>query len=158
MTKRTIIILLLTVIHCSLFSQSINDDKISLSNFIKRMYENSPFDGVKLIEDYNQQYLVSVISLNKAKFNNDIITMSKVSKLKAQNQLNIFLNGSQISSETVIRTTQNQTDSVANTITIEQIKENATGFVNEIELLYNFDYQSNQLVFIYLKPIKKSTK
>ena len=130
MTKRTIIILLLTVIHCSLFSQSINDDKISLSNFIKRMYENSPFDGVKLIEDYNQQYLVSVISLNKAKFNNDIITMSKVSKLKAQNQLNIFLNGSQISSETVIRTTQNQTDSVANTITIEQIKENATGSIS----------------------------
>ena len=44
-------------------SQSINDDKTSVTNFIKRMYNSAPFEGVKVIDDYDHQYFISVLSL-----------------------------------------------------------------------------------------------
>lgn len=152
MYKKISLLFVVILMHFQLFSQSISDDKVSLSNYIKRMYENLPFDGVKVLDDSQKQYLVSVISLDKKKYNGDVSTMSKVSKLKAQSQMNSFLNGSIINSEMIIKTTENK-DSVS-TITIEQIKESANGHIDAIELLSNFEYQVNKLIFIYIKPLK----
>jgi len=51
----------LLLIAFSGFSQSINDDKTSVTNFIKRMYNSAPFEGVKVIDDYDHQYFISVL-------------------------------------------------------------------------------------------------
>ena len=48
-------------------AQSFNEDKTSFSNFLKRMYIAKPFEGVKIVDDYDHQYLISVISLEEAK-------------------------------------------------------------------------------------------
>jgi hypothetical protein len=140
------------------FSQSFNGDKTTFSNFIKRMYSSSPFEGVKIVDDYDHQYLISVISLEKAKYTSES-TMNRVAQVKAQSQANTFLNGSTISMDMVIRTTETK-DEKQNTQTIietvEIIKENATGFSQGMEQLTNFDNTDNlRKVFVYCREIEK---
>ena len=139
-------------------AQSFSDEKVSLSNFIKRMYAATPFEGVKIIDDYNHQYLISVVSLDKAKYSSPSI-MNRVAQVKSQSQANTFLNGSQVTSETVISTKDSVvSDSTKKTVVtvVEKIKENAIGFVNGMELLTNFDNkEATRMVFIFIKEIKK---
>ncbi len=138
------------------FSQSINDDKVSISNFIKRMYTSHPFEGVKIIDDYDHQYLVSVVNLDNTKYTNQSV-MNRVAQVKAQSQANTFLNGASISMDMVI-TTKEIKDSTNNlkTIveTVENIKQSSVGFTQGLELLNSFDENKN-VVFIYIREIKK---
>jgi hypothetical protein len=147
----------LLFIAFSSFSQSINDDKTSLTNFIKRMYNAAPFEGVKVIDDYDHQYFISVLSLEKGKYPNEAM-MNRVAQVKGQSQANIFFNGSTISSDLVIKTTENtSTDKPSTAVeTIESIKENAMGFVKSMELLTNFDNpDGKRMVFIFYRLMKQ---
>ena len=140
------------------FAQSFNEDKTAFSNFLKRMYTASAFEGVKIVDDYNHQYLVSVISLEKAKYNNESI-MNRVAQVKAQSQANTFLNGASIDMNLIVTTTEKK-DSIGNkqsvTETIETIKQNASGFTQGLELLSNFDNSdSKKMVFIFYRELKK---
>jgi len=139
-------------------AQSINDEKVSFANFIKRMYLSKPFDGVKIVEDYDYQYLISVISLEKAKYTNESI-MNRVAQVKAQSQASTFLNGATISMDMVI-TTKESKDTINKskfiTETVEQIKQNSVGFSQGLELLTNFENSDNlKMVFIYSRELKK---
>ncbi len=147
---------LLLFIAFSSHSQSINDDKISVTNFIKRMYNAAPFEGVKVIDDYDHQYFISVLSLEKGKYPNEAM-MNRVAQVKGQSQANIFFNGSTISSDLVIKTTENKSTDKPNTAveSIESIKENALGFVKSMELLTNFNNSDGKrMVFIFYKEMK----
>jgi len=138
------------------YSQSINDDKISLTNFIKRMYNSAPFEGVKVIDDYDHQYFISVLSLEKGKYPNESM-MNRVAQVKGQSQANIFFNGSTISSDLVIKTTEDKsTDKPSTAVeTIESIKENSLGFVKSMELLTNFENtDGKRIIFIFYKLMK----
>jgi len=146
----------LLLIAFSGYSQSINDDKTSVTNFIKRMYNSAPFEGVKVIDDYDHQYFISVLSLEKGKYPNEAM-MNRVAQVKGQSQANIFFNGSTISSDLVIKTTENKsTDKPSTAVeTIESIKENAMGFVKSMELLTNFDNpDGKRMVFIFYRLMK----
>ena len=92
---KKIVCIILLLITGNSFSQSINDDKIALTNFIKRMYNSAPFEGVKVIDDYDHQYFISVLSLEKAKYTNEAM-MNRVAQVKGQSQANIFFNGSRV--------------------------------------------------------------
>jgi hypothetical protein len=155
------IILFITLFYInSSTGQEYNSDKVSLSNFIKRMLASTPFEGVKVVDDYDHQYLDSVISLDKAKYTNSSI-MNRVAQVKAQSQANTFLNGATISMEMIIKTTEKNTKDSNNTLieTIESIKQNAMGFTQGLELLTNFDNtDNNRMVFIYYREIKKEIK
>ena len=127
-------------------------------NFIKRMYKATPFEGVKIVDDYDRQYLVSVLSLDKTKYANPSI-MNRVSQVKAQSQANTFLNGATNSTDIIIITKESK-DSVKNvkTIveTIEQLKQNSIGFSQGLELATNFeDTDSLRMIFVYLRELKK---
>jgi hypothetical protein len=153
--KNLFLILFISFIGAS-FSQSINDDKVSLSNFIKRMYTSHPFEGVKIIDDFDHQYLVSVVNLDNTKYTNQSV-MNRVAQVKAQSQANTFLNGASISMDMVI-TTKEIKDSTNNlkTIveTVENIKQSSVGFTQGLELLNSFDENKN-VIFIYIREIKK---
>ena len=142
------------------FSQSFNDEKVSLANFVKRMYSAKPFEGVKIVDDYDHQYLVSVISLEKAKYTSEA-TMNRVAQVKAQSQANTFLNGSNISMDMVISTkeTKDSTNKTTTIVeTVEQIKQNSMGFSQGLELLTNFDNSDAlRMVFIYAKEMKPTS-
>lgn len=151
MNKLVVIIILLSINFT--FSQSINDDKTALTNFIKRMYNASPFEGVKVIDDYDHQYFISVLSLEKAKYPSES-TMFRVAQVKGQSQASTFFNGSTISSDLVIKTTEKENTTTIETI--ESIKENAIGFVKSMELLTNFDNpDGKRMVFIFYKEMIK---
>jgi hypothetical protein len=84
--------------------------------------------------------------------------MNRVAQVKGQSQANIFFNGSTISSDLVIKTTENKsTDKPSTAVeTIESIKENAMGFVKSMELLTNFDnVVGKRMVFIFYNEMKK---
>jgi hypothetical protein len=156
-TMKKILFTLLITFSTSSYSQSINDDKTSVTNFIKRMYNSAPFEGVKVIDDYDHQYFISVLSLEKGKYPNEAM-MNRVAQVKGQSQANIFFNGSTISSDLVIKTTENKsTDKPSTAVeTIESIKENAVGFVKSMELLTNFDNtDGKRMVFIFYKEMNK---
>lgn len=132
--------LLIMFLFGSVNAQSFNGDKTSFTNFLKRMYTANPFEGVKIVDDYEHQYLVSVISLEKAKYTSES-TMNRVAQVKAQSQASTFLNGATISMDMVITTkvTKDSTNNVKTIAeTIEQIKQNSVGFSQGLELLTNF--------------------
>jgi hypothetical protein len=149
---------LVILVSIKSYGQGFNEEKVSLSNFVKRMYFSKPFEGVKIVEDYERQYLLSVISLDKAKYTNESI-MNRVAQVKAQSQASTFLNGATISMDMVI-TTKESKDSMNNSKTIietvEQIKQNSVGFSQGLELLTNFDNTDNlKMIFIYSRELKK---
>ena len=157
---KKILILFSLFLSLSAFGQSFNEDKTSMTNFIKRMYKATPFEGVKIIDDYDHQYLVSVLSLDKAKYTSPSL-MNRVAQVKAQSQANTYLNGSSISTDIVIKTTEQKAGDKTNTVveSIESIKENAVGFSQGLELLNNFeDEKTKRMVFIYYREIKKTIK
>jgi len=151
-------IILLLFIGCafSSYGQGFNDDKTAFSNFLKRMYNSSPFEGVKLVEDYDNEYIISVLSLEKGTKSFSIL--SRVAQVKAQRQVSTFFNGSTVTAEFIIKTTEEKADSseVKTTVeTIEKIKENSVGFVKGLELLTNFDIdEGERMLFIYIKKIE----
>ena len=154
---KTFVLLNLLFLGFNSYSQSFNDEKVSLTNFIKRMYSSKPFEGVKIVDDYDHQYLVSVISLEKAKYTSEA-TMNRVAQVKAQSQANTFLNGANISMDMVISTkeTKDSTNKTTTIVeTIEQIKQNSMGFSQGLELLTNFDNSDElRMVFIYAREMK----
>jgi 6-pyruvoyl-tetrahydropterin synthase len=152
-----VLFFLLIIATKNTYSQSFNEDKTSMVNFLKRMYNSSPFEGVKIVDDYDHQYLVSVLSLDKTKYTSPSI-MNRVAQVKAQSQANNYLNGSTISSDLVIKTTEQKNGDKSSTVveTIESIKENAVGFSQGLELLNNFeDEKTKRMVFIYYREITK---
>ena len=155
---KKIFLFLTLIITLTANAQSFNEDKTAFSNFLKRMYTAKPFEGVKIVDDYDHQYLVSVISLEKAKYTSESI-MNRVAQVKAQSQASAFLNGATISMNMVI-TTKESKDSSNNVKTIvetvEQIKQNSVGFSQGLEFLTNFDNAASlRMVFIYIRELKK---
>jgi hypothetical protein len=155
--------ILLILIHAYLgfaaSAQSLNGDKIALSNFIKRMYNASPFEASKVIDDADGKYFITVLSLEKAKYTSQS-TMNRVAQVKAQSQANTFFNGSTVSSEMIIKTTETESQDNKSTIeAIEFIKENAIGFVNSLELLVNFEIEDGKRVlFIFYREMTFNNK
>ena len=134
-------------------SQNYNDEKITLTNFIVRMYNNNNFEGVKILEDYNYKYILSVVSLTKSSYTSES-AMSRVANVKANRQISTFLNGSIITSDLVITTNQSNIDSLKKVQIIETIKEQSTGFVNQLELLKTLDSENGlNTVYIFFKKI-----
>ena len=134
------------------YSQNFNADKTALTNFLIRMYKHAPFD-VKVVNDYNDNYLVSAVVLDPAKYGGNESTMLRVASVKAMSQASRYFNGSQISMDLIITTTE-QSDGEVNTEVIEKIKENSIGYVNQLEHLSNFDNDSGQKVFLYVKQME----
>jgi hypothetical protein len=124
------------------------------------MYAATPFEGVKIVDDYDHQYLISVISLDKAKYT-DPTLMNRVSLVKAQSQANTFINGASITMDMVITTTEKNAKDSTSTVTqsVESIRQNSTGFTQGLELLSNFaNSDSKRMVFVYYREIKKKAK
>ncbi len=155
---KTLIFLSALAITINSSAQSFNEDKTAMSNFIKRMYESAPFEGAKVFSDYDNKYLLSVLSLDKSKYTSQS-TMMRVAQVKAQSQASTFLNGSITSEDFIVRTTEKKqgknNETITSVETIQTIKENSVGFVKGLELLTNFDIEEGKrMLFIYMIEIK----
>ena len=152
MVKKLFIVITMCAVSISTMALGYNTEKTSLTNFLVRMYENAPFEGVRAVDDYNQQYLISVLTLEKAKYPNES-AMFRVAGVKAMSQASRFFNGSSITSDLIIRTSE-KSDGTGDTEMIETINEKSVGFVKSLELLTNFDIENGRMVFIYFTPIR----
>lgn len=152
------IILLFLIKAADVYSQSINEEKMALTNFLKRMYTAVPFEGVKIMDDYDNQYLVSVLSLDKSKYPNTS-TLMRVAQVKAQSQASNYINGTSVSTDLIIKTTETNENGAPKSVveTLESIREKATGFVNGLELLTNFDIEEGKRqLFMFYKVIPEN--
>ena len=131
-----------------LFAQSYNAQKVSFTNYIVRMYKAAPFSGVRVVDDYDNQYLISVLSLDKSKYPTED-AMNRVASVKAMSQASRFFNGSRITSDLIIRTNE-KSDGTSDTDIIETIQENSAGYVKALEQLTNFNIEGTDTqVFIF---------
>lgn len=141
------------LVAISACAQSYNQEKTALTNFLVRMYENAPFDGVKAVEDYENAYLMSVVKLDKTKYKSDS-ALNRAAQVKAMSQASRFFNGSDITDDMIIRTTE-KADGTAETEIIENIREHSAGYVKQLEHLTNFPSPDGQQVFIFITPLKQ---
>lgn len=146
------LLLLLYISNSS--AQSYNQERTALANFLVRMYESAPFDGVKAVEDYENAYLMSVVKLDKSKYNSES-ALNRVAAVKAMSQASRFFNGSDITDDMIIKTTE-KADGTSDTEIIENIREHSSGYVRQLEMLTNFPANETEHVFIFITPIKKN--
>jgi hypothetical protein len=153
--KKAISTLILTVFCITVFSQGYNDAQTTLANFLKRMYGSTAFEGVKIVEDYDNRYLISVLSLEKSRYKKSS-DMFRVAQVKALRQASEFVNGGNITSEAVIRTTETKDSTNSVTVSVETAERiRSTGFVQGMELLINFaSADETQMVFIYSRKVE----
>ena len=124
-------------------AQSYNAERTALTNFLVRMYNSAPFEGVRVVEDYENAYLLSVLTLEKSKYPNES-TMNRVASVKAMSQASRFFNGSNITSDIIIRTSEKSDGS----------SDNSVGYVKQLEMLTNFPSKDDGWqVFMYFKKL-----
>lgn len=139
-------------------AQSYNTEQVAWVNYLVRMYENAPFEGVRIVNDYDNQYLLSVVSLEKKQYPNQNL-MNRVASVAAMSQANTFINGSHISSEMII--TISGKGNEKETEVIERIEASSVGYVQAMEQIAAFDADDGKVVFFYsvkLTDTKPSSK
>jgi len=139
-------------------SQDIGGYKVGISNFVRRIYNVQAFEGVKILQTQDGlDYMVSVVALKKGT-NKPESLLSRIASIKAKAFASQYVNGSDISSNVTIVTTDEKTkDSVITKTSIQEVlKETSIGFAEGMELLINFESNNGkQIVYVYFREIKK---
>ena len=143
-----------------LYAQDFGGSKVGITNFARRMYNVQAFNGVKMLQtEDGQDYMISVVELKKDPAKSESI-QSRIASVKAKAYASQYINGSNVSSEVVIVTSEEKTkDSVITKTEIQEtLKESSIGFTEGMELLTNFESNDGkQVVYIYYKEIKKKS-
>ena len=132
-------------------AQSYNSDRVSFTNFLIRMYNNAPFEGVRAVDDYDDAYLISVLALDKEKYKTEAV-LNRVASVKAMANASRYFNGSNITQDMIIHTSE-KSDGASDTEIIENIRENSVGYVKALEQLTNFTRKDGLQVFIFFTPL-----
>lgn len=156
--KKIILTNVLLLIALGIQAQSYNSDKVSFTNFLVRMYNSAPFEGVRAVDDYDHAYLISVLALDKTKYKTDAV-LNRVAYVKAMAQASRYFNGSNITQDMIIHTSE-KSDGSVDTEIIENIREYSVGYVKSLEQLTNFTRDDGMQVFIFIKQLEglKSVK
>jgi hypothetical protein len=124
----------------------------TLGDFLLGILKKKPFDGARIVSAPNNKYIVSVITLDNAKYSSPEMR-DKAGHMKAKQFVNILVNGSTISSETIIRT--DETDKATEITNTEIVKEQAMGFINGLELLTTKEIIPNKTTYLYFSKLTK---
>ena len=148
---RTIVCTFMMLLALSTNAQSYNSDRVSFTNFLIRMYNNAPFEGVRAVNDYDDAYLISVLALDKEKYKTEAV-LNRVASVKAMANASRYFNCSNITQDMIIHTTE-KADGTSDTNIIENIRENSAGYVKALEQLTNFRRKDGLHVFIFITPL-----
>ncbi len=132
-------------------AQGYNGNRVALTNFLVRMYNNIPFEGVRAVDDYDHSYLISVLALDKEKYKTESV-LNRVASVKAMAQASRYFNGSNITQDMIIRTSE-KANGYSDTEIIENIREHSIGYVKTLEQLTNFTREDGMQVFIFIKQL-----
>lgn len=157
LTKNNVIVAAMLIVASvtmpTVNAQGYNGDRIAFTNFVTRMYDNNPFEGVKIVEDYDDVYLISVVALDSAKYSS-LATMNRVAEVKARAQASRFFNGASITLDMVV-TTRETSNGITTTDMVERLHERSFGYVESMELLTIIPHNSD---VIYIFVTKLTTK
>lgn len=136
------------------WAQSYNQESIALKNYLVRMYNSAPFEGVKVISDYENNYLLSVVLVP---YNGQSESaMNRIAQVKSQRQTSQYLNGTVTSeSETIIRTTEKVKKQQTVEEIIDVIKEHSIGFTKAMELLTVLDTPDKQKCYMFYRRVEE---
>ena len=149
-------IVLLSFAYAFGYSQGYDQDRIQLANFTERMYNNAPFDGCRIVDDYDNSYLLSVVTLDRSKYKTSQI-MNRVAEVKSQRNIGEFFNGSQSFTSMTIKTPKSEEKGDSDmTEVYEVIRVNSMGYVRQMQLLTSFVDNTGMQVFVYYKKVDKS--
>lgn len=148
---RTIVCTFMMLLALSTNAQSYNSDRVSFTNFLIRMYNNAPFEGVRAVNDYDDAFLISVLALDKEKYKTEAV-LNRVASVKAMANASRYFNGSNITQDMIIHTTE-KSDGTSDTNIIENIRENSAGYIKALEQLTNFRRKDGLHVFIFITPL-----
>lgn len=144
-------VILLCCFVVNVNAQGYNSDRVSFTNFLIRMYNDAPFEGVRAVNDYDNAFLISVLALDKEKYKTETI-LNRVASVKAMANASRYFNGSNITQDMIIHTTD-KADGTSDTEIIENIHENSVGYVKALEQLTNFRRKDGLQVFIFITPL-----
>ena len=152
--KKFCLSLLLCCFSTIIYAQSFDQERIALATFIERMYNSSPFEGCRIVDDYDNSYLLSVVELDKSKYKTSSV-MNRIAQVKSQRNAGEFFNGSQSYSEITIRTPKSEEKGGSKEMaeTYEIIRTNSTGFVQQMALLTQFESNESMTVFVFYKKV-----
>lgn len=145
---RKVFVLLLMMVSLCTYAQGYSNDKVAFTDFLVRMYNNAPFDGVRVVNDYDNAYLISVLAIDKSKYKNNESVINRVASVKAMAQASRYINGANIMQDMIIHTTE-KSDGTSDAEIIESVHENSVGYVRALEQLTNFTRSDGKLVFIF---------
>jgi len=155
---KKIILLVALFITINATSQDNGGEKVGIGNFVRRMYNAQSFDGVKVLQTQDGlDYMVSVVALKKDPTRAANVE-SRIASVKAKAFASQYVNGSNVSSEVIIVTTEQKTkdSTITKTEMRELLKESSMGFAEGMELLINFESNDGkQVVYVYYREIKK---
>jgi len=145
-----------TMLFCSLsvFPQEYNADLNALGQYVQRMYLNEPFEGVRVIEDYDNCFLIVITE--EYVTSNDYAGNRKA-EVKALSKANEFLNGAHISQNTVVFTHQDSNGYSYDEIE-DFIEARSMGYVQTMQMLSTFNNSDGKKVYIYCKKLPMPEK
>lgn len=148
---------ILTIYSCTLsFAQNYNQEQTTLRNFLVRMYQASPFEGVKVVSDYENDYLFSVVLVDKS--SGSEIKMNRIAQVKNSRQVSQFLKGLiSFKSQTIIPIAKNVKENRTVEEVIDIIQESSIGYTQSMEILTKINNKDdNNMSYLFIKKINKN--
>ena len=137
-------------------AQSYDQERTALKNFLVRMYKAKPFEGVKVVSDYENNYLLSVVLVQNSASES---ATNRIAQVKSQRQVSQYLGGLvQVSSETIIRTTEKVKEEKTIEEVTDIIRENSIGFTKAMEVLAVIDAGNNQKCYMFYRKVDEMNK
>ena len=156
MKSKIVLTLISLLLSISAFAQSYDQEQTALKNFLVRMYKAEPFEGVKVVSDYENNYLLSVVHVRNSASES---ATNRIAQVKSQRLVSQYLGGLvQVSSETIIRTTEKVKEEKTIEEVTDIIRENSIGFTKAMEVLAVIDAGNNQKCYMFYRKVDEMNK
>ena len=117
------------------------------------MYKSEPFEGVKIVSDYDNNYVLSVVLIKNS---GSETAMNRIAQVKSQRQVSQYLNGVvSTESETIIRTTEKIKEEKTIEEITDVIREHSIGFTKAMEVLAVIDASNNQKCYMFYRKVEE---
>lgn len=120
------------------------------------MYQASPFEGVKVVSDYENDYLFSVVLVDKS--SGSEIKMNRIAQVKNSRQVSQFLKGLiSFKSQTIIPIAKNVKENRTVEEVIDIIQESSIGYTQSMEILTKINNKDdNNMSYLFIRKINKN--
>ena len=154
MRKIIIALFACIVAPLTIYSQSFNQEQTALKNFLIRMCKAEPFEGVQIVVDYNNYYLVSVVSLVK-KEGTTTQSLNRVAQVKSQRQVAQYMEAyTKTSSQTIIKMREDKENGTHVAETVEIVNEVIIGNTKALSTLAAFDNEDgSERTYIFYRKL-----